>query len=132
MLARVEHHERRLPLDGGHDCGPLFAPTVTRRPARVRTSGGAEVWAKYSRALPPWSTHAECRVFWRWSKVMTIFTGVQHSVDHVVPLVHPTVCGLHCPANLRVIPLQANSHKSNSHWPDMWGEQLPLLPGSGS
>lgn len=114
-----------LPLDG-HDSGPLFAPVVKTRPARVRTSGGAEVWAKYRRARPPWTTWKECGVFWDLSAATTAATGVQHSVDHIVPLAHPLVCGLHCPANLRVLPLVENLAKGNQHWPDMWGEQMKI------
>lgn len=108
--------------------GPLFAPPVKRRPAKVRKSGGAEVWAKYSRAIPPWTTHRECREFWDLSQQQTAATGVQHSVDHLVPLLHPMVCGLHCPANLRVVPLAHNIKKSNNWWPDMWGPQEELFP----
>lgn len=115
-----------LPLFGGFDAGPLFAPPAKRKAAKVRKSGGAEVWAKYSRALPPWTTHKECRAFWQLSKAMNAATGVQHSVDHIVPLVHPLVCGLHCPANLRVIPLYDNVRKSNCYWPDMPAVQLSL------
>jgi 5-methylcytosine-specific restriction endonuclease McrA len=114
-----------LPLDG-HDNGPLFAPVVKRRPARVRTSGGAERWAKYRRARSPWATWKECGAFWDLSAATTAATGVQHSVDHIVPLAHPLVCGLHCPANLRVLPLVENLAKGNQHWPDMWGEQMKI------
>lgn len=44
-------------------------------------------------------------------------------MDHIVPLVHPHVSGLHCPANLRIMKAGANLSKSNRFWPDMWGEQ---------
>lgn len=115
-----------LPLDG-FCCGPLFQPPVKRRPPRDRSSGGREVWIKYTRALPPWTTTGECRAFWDESRRMTEATGIQHSVDHIVPLVHPLVCGLHCPANLHVIPLAENVRKSNNWWPDMPECQAPLF-----
>lgn len=112
-----------LPLDG-HCSGPLFAPVVKVRPnPRLRMSGGADVWIKYRRARPSWADRSELRAFWRWSRVMTVFHRKQYSV----PLIHPLVCGLHCPANLRVIPLTENIRKSNNVWPDMWGQQLDLL-----
>ena len=47
-------------------------------------------------------------------------------VDHVVPLNHKYVCGLHCEDNLEVITEKANSTKSNNWWPDMWDEQQCL------
>lgn len=58
---------------------------------------------------------------------MTASTGVQHSVDHIVPLIHPLVCGLHCEDNLEITTLAANIQKSNNWWPGMWGEQPTLF-----
>jgi hypothetical protein len=114
-----------LPLVGGFHAGPLFVTQIVK-PPRVRQSGGKEVWAKYKRAKPPWVTWAECNVFWDESARKTAETGIQHSVDHIVPLIHPLVCGLHAPANFRVCPLADNQRKSNKWWPDMWMEQIEM------
>lgn len=114
----------------GFDCGPLFEHGKVRRlslRAQRRESGGKEVWRKYKRARPDWVDPSSVAGFWRLSQQTTAATGVQHSVDHIVPLIHPTVCGLHVPANLRVIPLVDNTRKSNNHWPDMWAEQPELF-----
>jgi len=41
-------------------------------------------------------------------------------VDHIVPLQSNLVCGLHCEANLQLLPSSDNISKGNRHWPDMW------------
>lgn len=44
-------------------------------------------------------------------------TGVKYHVDHIVPLVHPLVCGLHWEGNLQVITETENCIKHNSFTP---------------
>lgn len=114
----------------GFDCGPLFEHGRVRRPsmrALRRESGGKEVWRKWKRAMPVWADKRAVRAFWKASAAMTAETGIQHSVDHIVPLLHPLVCGLHVEHNLEVTTLAANLQKSNNHWPDMWGQQPELF-----
>lgn len=57
------------------------------------------------------------------SRRMTEATGVEHTLDHIVPLNHPYVCGLHIAHNLRVVPWTVNASKGNNFHPD----QLDLL-----
>lgn len=48
------------------------------------------------------------------SRYRTEKTGIQHNVDHIVPLVSDKVCGLHTPCNLRIITETENKRKSNT------------------
>jgi len=47
------------------------------------------------------------------SKFRSEITGIIHVVDHILPLINHMVCGLHTPANLRVITDTDNSKKHN-------------------
>lgn len=65
-------------------------------------------------ACPPWQSLAELRSVYVRAKEKCIETGVYHHVDHIIPLNHPLVCGLHVVANLQIIPATDNVRKGNS------------------
>jgi hypothetical protein len=70
------------------------------------------------RATPSWADRRAMQSFYMLARRLSA-SGVPHDVDHIVPLQHKLVCGLHCPANLQVIPRRQNRAKHNRYWPDM-------------
>jgi hypothetical protein len=67
----------------------------------------AERRARKLRATPLWAN---------LEKIKEIYMSCPkgHHVDHVIPLVHSHVCGLHVESNLQVILAEENLRKSNS------------------
>ena len=73
--------------------------------------------ARKIRAAPTWLTsehRKQIEQTYKTAQRVTIETGIQHHVDHIVPLAGKSVRGLHVPWNLRVITAHENLVKSNN------------------
>ena len=66
--------------------------------------------------VPKWLSKghkAQINDFYREAARQTELTGIEHHVDHIMPLRGRTSSGLHVPWNLQVIPAKVNLTKSN-------------------
>lgn len=82
-----------------------------RHPERLRAIEVARKRAKS--ATPAWGDKAMMRTVYRKAREF----GME--VDHIVPLKHPLVCGLHVWHNLQLLKRTENRSKNNRAWPDM-------------
>lgn len=110
-----------------------------RKKTRVRIIAGERVnWVENSKrasyitrmilSTPPWVSNVELQVIKLRMQWLTEATGIQHNIDHIVPLSHPLVCGLTVPWNLRIIPRAPNLSKGND-WDD--GAQRDMFEFAG-
>lgn len=92
----------------------LVARAGLHAKVRLRRAGDARAILD---AHPEWKP--EIAAIYRRARLLSKLTGKPHHVDHIVPLIAKTVCGLHIPSNLRIVPADENLSKGNRHWPEM-------------
>ncbi len=89
-----------------------YAKYPHKRPHRGKT-------AKRIRGrIPKWADRKAMRLLYQKRREWSERLGCQLHVDHVVPLKHPRVSGLHCESNLQLLADDLNQSKSNLTWPD--------------
>lgn len=119
--------QHELQLTDGFHCGPLFIAVIKRALVRPKGKEGVIHRAQTKRATPEWVDMKAINAIYAEARRLTRETGELHVVDHIVPKIGKTVCGLHVHWNLRVIHWKENAAKGAWTWPDMPFEQMELI-----
>ena len=82
----------------------------------VKTQEAARYFNIIYRAQPVWANIAAIRAVYK-EAARRRQSGEDVQVDHIYPLNHPRVCGLHVHTNLRVITRQENMRRANHDYP---------------
>lgn len=88
-----------------------------KRNRGLKNAGWALWRAKKIRAVPKWADIREIESLYLLADRIFKETGVEYDVDHIVPLNHPLVSGLHVTENLRVITKTENLLKGSKFDP---------------
>lgn len=97
-----------------------FNAAWTRANRDKRRASTARRKAALLKATPAWANVNAIERFYRLAGELQTLTGIPMHVDHIVPLQHPLVCGLHCEKNLQIVPARFNEAKKNYWWPNMF------------
>lgn len=111
--------------------GPIIPKSVKRKQNDVQTpkpvrpravlehTDQRRYWdraAVFRYATPSWANKDLIAEIYAECKRLSLATGVKHQVDHIIPVKHPLVCGLHVENNLRIIGAFENNIKSNEFY----------------
>lgn len=69
--------------------------------------------ASLLQATPKWAEYDAIIDLYKKARELTEQTGIDHQVDHIIPLNSKLVCGLHCMANLQILTAEENNKKKN-------------------
>ena len=83
---------------------------------RVYARNGKRRAAK-RQAVATWANLHKIQTIYERCIKLSEETGIQHHVDHIIPLTHRLVCGLHVEHNLQIITAVENSIKNNKFQP---------------
>ena len=86
--------------------------------------------ARARNATPAWLTQEhreEITAFYDVAEHLERTTGIEHEVDHIIPLSGGIVCGLHVPWNLRVLTRDENNRRPRL-WRWEYTDELGLAP----
>jgi hypothetical protein len=75
----------------------------------------------------PWTNHAKIKEMAFERDRLTEETGIKHHLDHIIPLNHELVMGLHVENNLQILTESENCSKSNKFNPEDFFDWTPRL-----
>ena len=116
----AEHREERAAYGAAYYAEhrgeqKAYSAKYAKDHASARCANTAKRKAAKLRATPSWSDLKAAAKTYEQCAWLTMASGIEHEVDHFIPLQGELVCGLHVPANLQIITAAQNSSKGNRY-----------------
>jgi hypothetical protein len=103
--------------DNREICNERIKDWSLRNPDKLRVKD-AKYRASKLKATPMWLSEGQqedIKSIYNLARDCELVSGESYHVDHIVPLQGKTVCGLHVPWNLQVLPCDVNIKKGNRY-----------------
>lgn len=115
---RAAHPEKVKAYNAAHRKEQLAHDAAYRKrhPGKVNAKNNKRR-ATELQAIPPGTDLKAIAKIYEQCAWITAASGIEHEVDHGIPLQGELVCGLHVPANLRIITAAENAAKGNRYAP---------------
>ncbi len=65
-------------------------------------------------ATPKWADLDKIKLIYKEAHDLQKLDGIKRHVDHIIPLNHDKICGLHVENNLQILTAEENIQKSNN------------------
>ena len=95
------------------DKNPDYAKLYSKNNRAAFNFNGSVRRSLKKNATPEWFEKDKIKLLYKKAKWLERLTGLKYHVDHIIPLNHPEVCGLHVWANLQILEKSENLKKSN-------------------
>lgn len=127
--SRAIESARRYRAENPDKTRASYRSYMDRNPHKISAKGQKRRAMKRNR-IPTWFGELDALVLEEAADLAQhrrAATGVDWHIDHLVPMLAKKASGLHCAANLQVIPAFMNLRKGNRMWltePDAWLSEL--------
>lgn len=132
--------------DKTHDSQPTVSPALIQpryefmkldKHGKYRIRHRLRIRARDARkragnAAPPWLTQEHLETIeniYEAAEQKEVWSSIRQEVDHIIPINHPDVCGLHVPWNLQILSDRLNIFKNNkfdgTQQNEGWRAELP-------